>query len=288
VTATEPIKYVDYDPPIPGHVATSALHVHVRTTDRCVKNATGEPCLTPPELRDEVKRLRRWKDEAAEVILGLQDLGKALGVPLGTRITGDGAAKIAERLVAERYVLQQRLDNARALVLSWRRGTVTEYGQAVDQCRNAVLAVLDGPAAPPQEPHLTPEAGAGPLRNEPAVDGPCDCGTCVAIAEDRAARQQVEEPYVERITDDNGDELERGADTDAPAMEAHPTTGPVREPRLKACVEAWPECYEGGYDPACCRFPKSCSADVYDLEHVTDDQLEYPHPARQHTGGQPT
>jgi hypothetical protein len=25
------------------------------------------------------------------------------------------------------------------------------------------------------------------------------------------------------------------------------------------CVLAWPECYSGGYDPACCRFPKSCS-----------------------------
>lgn len=34
-------------------------------------------------------------------------------------------------------------------------------------------------------------------------------------------------------------------------------------PRLKDCVETWPECYEGGYDPRCCRFPKSCSADVY-------------------------
>lgn len=26
------------------------------------------------------------------------------------------------------------------------------------------------------------------------------------------------------------------------------------------CVKAWPECHTFGYDPACCRFPKSCSA----------------------------
>jgi|SRR5882724_4797786 len=33
--------------------------------------------------------------------------------------------------------------------------------------------------------------------------------------------------------------------------------------RLAECVEAWPDCYSGGYDPHCCRFPKSCSCDVY-------------------------
>jgi hypothetical protein len=25
------------------------------------------------------------------------------------------------------------------------------------------------------------------------------------------------------------------------------------------CVELWPECHNGGYNPSCCRFPKSCS-----------------------------
>lgn len=44
--------------------------------------------------------------------------------------------------------------------------------------------------------------------------------------------------------------------------------------RLRARVEAWPECYTGGYDPRCCRFPKSCSATVYNEEHVTEEQLE--------------
>lgn len=44
--------------------------------------------------------------------------------------------------------------------------------------------------------------------------------------------------------------------------------------RLRACIEAWPDCHTGGYDPVCCRFPKSCSATVYDPEHVGDDQLE--------------
>ena len=29
------------------------------------------------------------------------------------------------------------------------------------------------------------------------------------------------------------------------------------------CVEQWPECVSFGYDPRCCRFPKSCSADEW-------------------------
>lgn len=44
--------------------------------------------------------------------------------------------------------------------------------------------------------------------------------------------------------------------------------------RLRACVEAWPECETMGYDPRCCRFPKSCSATVYDEQYVSEDDLE--------------
>lgn len=32
--------------------------------------------------------------------------------------------------------------------------------------------------------------------------------------------------------------------------------------RLLACVQLWPACVEGGYDPKCCRFPKSCSCEA--------------------------
>lgn len=50
--------------------------------------------------------------------------------------------------------------------------------------------------------------------------------------------------------------------------------------RLRACVEAWPEAYEGGYNPDCCRFPKSCSCTVYLDEEVTEADLEpKPEPA---------
>jgi len=34
--------------------------------------------------------------------------------------------------------------------------------------------------------------------------------------------------------------------------------------RERSCVENWPGCTSGEYNPACCRFPKSCS--VRDVE----------------------
>lgn len=47
-----------------------------------------------------------------------------------------------------------------------------------------------------------------------------------------------------------------------------------RHPRLRACVERWPDCSTGGYNPACCRFPKSCSADIYDEGRIDPADLE--------------
>lgn len=43
----------------------------------------------------EAERLRRWKDEALPVLDGLQELGGALGLPLGSRITGRQAVDAA-------------------------------------------------------------------------------------------------------------------------------------------------------------------------------------------------
>jgi len=42
--------------------------------------------------------------------------------------------------------------------------------------------------------------------------------------------------------------------------EAAPSPAPVTtDTRDPECVERWPDCHSGGYDPRCCRFPKSCS-----------------------------
>lgn len=44
--------------------------------------------------------------------------------------------------------------------------------------------------------------------------------------------------------------------------------------RLRICVEAWPECESGAYNPASCRFPKSCSCTIYNELHITEIDLE--------------
>lgn len=45
-------------------------------------------------------------------------------------------------------------------------------------------------------------------------------------------------------------------------------------PRLRSCVEAWSDCETGGYHPSCCRFPKSCSATIYDATTAKPEDLE--------------
>lgn len=63
-----------------------------------------------------------------------------------------------------------------------------------------------------------------------------------------------------------------------PAENGYQTVGYAdrrcRGRRLAHCVEAWPDAETGGYDPKCCRFPKSCSATVYDADRVDPADLE--------------
>lgn len=60
-----------------------------------------------------------------------------------------------------------------------------------------------------------------------------------------------------------------------------PTDNRVRVTRNPTCVEQWPECEDGAYHPSCCRFPKSCSCNVYDAAPVAGDQRHHwPTPPR--------
>jgi len=54
-----------------------------------------------PWLVDQVESLERWKVEALEVMSGLRELGKALGLGLGVQITGPAALAEVARLTAE-------------------------------------------------------------------------------------------------------------------------------------------------------------------------------------------
>lgn len=75
--------------------------------------------------------LARWKAEALPVMGGLQDLGKALGVPWGERITGPAAvaAAIALRARAEAAEELAALQNGRAGTAEAERDTLREVNQ---------------------------------------------------------------------------------------------------------------------------------------------------------------
>lgn len=62
----------------------------------------------------ERDRLQRWKDEALPVIDGLQELGRALGLRLGTSITGPEAIKAAEAMTDRAIAAEQREADLRA------------------------------------------------------------------------------------------------------------------------------------------------------------------------------
>ena len=70
-------------------------------------------------LVEQVERLERWKAEALEVMSGLQELGKALGLGLGVQITGPAALAEVARLTAERDALAAQVARVEALGEKW-------------------------------------------------------------------------------------------------------------------------------------------------------------------------
>ena len=72
-----------------------------------------------PWLVDQVERLERWKFEACEVMSGLRELGKALGLGLGVQITGPAALAEVARLTAERDALAAQVARVEALGEEW-------------------------------------------------------------------------------------------------------------------------------------------------------------------------
>ena len=79
-------------------------------------------------LVGQVERLERWKFEALEVISGLRELGKALGLRPGVQITGPAALAEVERLTAERDALAAQVARVEEVLDHWR--TVDEGNAA--------------------------------------------------------------------------------------------------------------------------------------------------------------
>ena len=74
-----------------------------------------------PWLVGQVESLERWKFEACEVMSGLRELGKALGLGLGVQITGPAALAEVERLTAERDALAAKVARVESLAGQWER-----------------------------------------------------------------------------------------------------------------------------------------------------------------------
>ena len=81
-----------------------------------------------PWLVDQVESLERWKVEATEVMSGLRELGRALGLGLGVQITGPAALAEVERLTAERDALAAQVARVEEVLEHWR--TVDEGNAA--------------------------------------------------------------------------------------------------------------------------------------------------------------
>lgn len=92
------------------------------------------------ELLAEVESLARWKTEALPVITGLQELGSALGIPLGKRITGPDALAAVKALTARAEAAEQAVQRVRGLAGELRAKRYLTPTATAD----AILRALDG------------------------------------------------------------------------------------------------------------------------------------------------
>ena len=139
-----------------------------------------------PWLVDQVESLERWKVEALEVMSGLRELGKALGLGLGVQITGPAALAEVERLTAERDALiavgkrqAARLARVEALAEEWDGDDSCDNRTCVPhRSADALRAALAGSEADTSGAQTT-DPGCGcstnPARARHADGDPAGC-----------------------------------------------------------------------------------------------------------------
>lgn len=79
----------------------------------------------------------QWKAEALPVINGLQELGAALGIPLGKRITGPDALAAVKALTERAEAAERAIQRVRELAQHYD-------GRAYTDATGAILRALDG------------------------------------------------------------------------------------------------------------------------------------------------
>ena len=117
------------------------------TPDEADNDATAE--LYIKNRLAEVRLLARWKNEALPVIAGLQELGAALGIPLGKHITGPDALEAVKALTARAEAAEATVQLVRGMAESWATQP-TDYDEDTEQQiedGRAILRALDGGAS---------------------------------------------------------------------------------------------------------------------------------------------
>ena len=134
-----------------------------------------------PQLLAEIERLADWKASALTVMDGLQELGQALGLPLGERITGPLACAAAQALNGRAEAAEEAIARMWGLVSDWQaNGNSCELGDPTDQvwqrCAQQLLDALNPPLPDWERELLDP---SGPARHTIRVHGvtfACSCG----------------------------------------------------------------------------------------------------------------
>lgn len=118
-----------------AEIKARAEQVHWTSTSTKQAMARMAPSAADvPWLVEQVERLERWKAEALPVMDGLQELGEALGLPLGMQVTGPAALAEVERLTAERDALAAQVERlaeptgVTCQTCGWDTGTTLHKG----------------------------------------------------------------------------------------------------------------------------------------------------------------
>lgn len=183
------------------------------------------------------------------------------------------------RLTARLAEVEAENDQLRQLCADelMRKGVCSPSLAMIGECR---CPRHGGEAAAPSPPSVEPQltiAVCAQKKPHPAHDYPTDnewegppAWRCPGLYESSDEPVPVESDEVRRghylnpstcdITGDphrwgTGRDRDECTDCDAPRWIAD-------DGRDRECVARWPECHTCGYDPRCCRFPKSCRCDV--------------------------
>ncbi len=131
----------NYDQYVRAEIAEAEVE---RLTDLCDEFRKREESQDRirERLTAEVERLERWKFEALEVMSGLRELGKALGLGLGVQITGPAALAEVARLTDERDALAAQVARVEKLAGQWERLATTAINPDSREWLQACAATL--------------------------------------------------------------------------------------------------------------------------------------------------